>query len=471
MRRIELTSHIRLIFWAAVAMLCVPGTAQVQAPSTVGPCLVFHIRGNVTTDPAIDTCRQLGGSAQAANLRGWVLAQLGYAFDQAERAQCGTLGCLGPAPVTIILYPDALANAGVQRRTDRLTLTVNTGLIDFIDAAARSFNSDMKNLQLGRPTRGGYGDWMASVLGLGGQRCVFQVAFPTPTVASADLPQEQAVASAAYQLVLAHELSHFRTPQFRCNYSGQDQLGLEMSCDRIAESSLLRVTNTTFTPVAAVAWMMAMEVYERLTGPLYHNFYMGGNAPPTFEGMFPARDWKARSRQIVQTWNAFCGTGARSAICPDGYGDVIRFADSLTQQPLPTPCSPDSAPHAQTSGGFCSALKQALSLAASKFASIKGVSYRSGDSQTTFLIPGFRSCTVQNDADSGDSNLFCSAPTAKYADLLQGYKSCLSDWAVEEHVDKSGRRHANFSHRGLRPVVSVWESNNGGVSTSVDEHE
>lgn len=333
-----MTRHCVILLVLIVAGSTRNASAQQVQSTSLGPCLVLKLRGSVNSGPAFDACAKNRSTTRAGDLYQWVLPQLGYAFDQAERAQCGYLGCLGNASITLFIYPDALANASVKRDQNALTLTLNTGLIDFVDATARSLRSDMVKMQKHETPTAGFGDWMMSMVRAGGQACGFHVRFPTPSVAVKDRMQEMEFASSAYQAVLGHELSHYLTPHYACNYAGNDPLALEMSCDKIAEDRLLRMNSSTFVPAIVVAWMMAMESYERLTGPLYHDLYMTTDAPASFQAMFPARDWKARAEQLAHEWNEFCASGVRSPLCPSGYDDAIRFSEAMIRRNPPRAC-------------------------------------------------------------------------------------------------------------------------------------
>lgn len=318
-------------------------SAQGLNSQTIGSCLILKLRGNPTNGPVIDFCAHSSVAANTPSntetLYGWVGPQIGYAFDQAERAQCGYVGCLGDVTVTVAIFPQLLANAAVVRNQNDLGILFNTQLVDFIDAAARSFCSDALKITSHQPAQGGYADWMTAMENLGGHACAYSVPAPATTnVSQQDMLSEWAYASAAYQFILAHELSHLLTPNYQCRYSGSDSLGIEKACDAIATDKLLRAPQTTFMPVVPVGFMMAMESYERLTGPLYRNRLLYAGAPTTFQEMFPARDWKSRAQQMTQQWAAFCATGASTPICPNGYQEVVKLANSMTTVALPDPC-------------------------------------------------------------------------------------------------------------------------------------
>jgi hypothetical protein len=435
----------------------------------VGSCLVINLRGSDFSGPAIDACKKSNSSFRAGDLYQWVFPQLGYAFDQAERAQCGNLGCLGSRSVTLVIFPDSLANAAVLRTSDGLTLFMNTGLIDFVDAMARSLNQDLKDIQNHVNPSNGFADWMMSMVRAGGGQCGFHVKFPTPTVAQEDMTREESLASAAYQVVFAHELSHYLTPQFHCNYSGSDPLSLEMSCDKIAEDKLLRVGGTTFVPISVVAWMMSMESYERLTGPLYHDFYMTHDAPSTFEAMFPARDWKVRAEQVVREWRGFCSSGASSLLCPSGYEDAIGFADNMTRWNLPNACLEDGTTQAQASGDSCASLKQAISLSSTGFNSIKGERRSNSSWRSNLLIPGFSRCSVQQVDKDSSHDLYCLSTEGQMSEVESSFKSCLAGWKERIHLDSDGIRHATFTHQGSSTEVELWQPEGEGVSLTVED--
>lgn len=310
-----------------------------------GGCMVLYLRDTGTNSPVESQCDAIpvvhyGNGQSFQQVYSWIPPFVAVSFDQAERAACGVLGCAtDKTQVTLFLLANGIPNASVDEGKGYITLTLNTGLIDFIDAASRSYLVDIEDAIARKPLTRGYQNWMTSMRSLG-NTCQPHVPFPTPSVSQADFMTAQEISHATYQFVFGHELAHYRSEVFGACGHKPPGLAREMACDRISTNSLLEMKDSSMFPGAVAAVLMALDTYSRVAGPSEFGIMERGTDATNAQEFIKSMPWNARASQIVDLWDRFCRAGANSKVCPANFDDVIIPARELTDTPPPASCTP-----------------------------------------------------------------------------------------------------------------------------------
>jgi len=322
-----------------------PGFGAPLQTKQRGGCLIAYLRSPDPNDAFEGVCDRVpqlkfksGRSFQ--EIYSWVPPFLAVAFDQAERGACGFLNCATDrVHVTLFLLANGYPNAGVTRSAGHMYLFVNTGLIDFTDAVARSYLADIRQITSHQKPVDGYRDWMAAMKAAGGRRCDWQWPMPTPTVPQEEMPMVQTVAQTTYQFLFGHEFAHYLARNYAC---GDKPPGLqrEMACDERAINTLLRAKDSTMMPMGVVATMMALDSYLKIAGPTAVGVLGGTQAAGEIQEQMNTMSWQKRAEQVVDLWDRFCRSGADSKLCPNGYDEMIEISRALAESTAPTACAP-----------------------------------------------------------------------------------------------------------------------------------
>lgn len=334
-----------LFFALALCLTSFSFGAELQTRER-GGCLIVYLRAPQPGDAFEANCDHIpalkfksGKSFQ--ELYSWVPPFLAYAFEQAERATCGNINCATDrSHVTVFVVANGTPNAGVIGAPGHMYLFVNTGFIDFTDAAARSYLADAKAAVTHQQQTNGYKDWMSGMRASGGRQCDWQFQAPTPVVAEQDFGQVQAVAQATYQVMFGHELAHYRAKPFGACGNKPAGLEREMACDEQSVNALLRANDTTMMPMGLVATLMALNSYTKIAGPTALGFFGSTEEANELQEQMNAMSWQTRAVQVVDLWDRFCRSGAKSKLCPDGFDDMIELSRALTESTPPKACTP-----------------------------------------------------------------------------------------------------------------------------------
>lgn len=309
-----------------------------------GGCLVIYLRGSTTTPSEDAFCDRLpvvkyanGKPFQTAY--GWVPALLAYSFDQAERASCGFIGCAtDKTQVTLFVIANGTPNAGIQPSPGRISMFFNTGLIDFIDAASRSYLADIQDSLDRKPLDRGYERWMANMRAAGGNTCDWH--FSAPPIVGTDFMKVQTLAQGTYQVVFGHELAHYMSSDHAACGGNPPGLKREMSCDATSVRALLRLKDSTMMPMDVVAVFMALDSYSQIAGPAELGIFGGGENSATAQEYIASMPWHTRAQQVVDLWDRFCRSGADSKMCPADFDTLIIPARELAETKPPVACTP-----------------------------------------------------------------------------------------------------------------------------------
>jgi hypothetical protein len=318
-------------------------TGSAQATEVIGGCVVITLRGGSSLDERVRVECQNTPAARAPNgqsfdqLYAWAVPFLAAAFDDAERGHCGLPGCAtNGRTVRVVLLSNGSANAFVGRQPNGgFVVGITTGLLDFTEATSRALLQDAMNDRGGGPNSAdGLAWWLSTTSASGGRRCSPNLPSPARGFDSRTHFQLlRTTAQTVYWFIFAHEVAHVRLGS-RCGFAGaaSDVLGIERECDRRGFEAL--ASRGYANAMAPVAFLIAMRNYEALTGPL---LALPG-ATVSWAEAFPARDWGARARSIVDTWRTICQQGNATPLCADGWRGAAQWADRMVRSPAPSAC-------------------------------------------------------------------------------------------------------------------------------------
>jgi len=327
----------------AVALLFgLGGTAwlDAQAPTHTGGCMIVEVRHQGTGgEDLTNTCSHYPVWATQDFFDPVIRA----AFNNAEVSACGHGGCAVPgANVRVVVVNDASINGWVVGDFvhHRVDIYLTYGLMDFIDSANAALSQQLLD-EAAHSTVPGIDDWLATLAKRGGEPC----ALGMPRPAHPDLTQFGVTSEQSAQMflsedlsvvtfILLHELAHLLTGG-SCHENPNDVLKMEEACDQIARKWFFR---EGVAPTGVAAWMITVDDYERLVGPIL-NQQLGYNGPNRTDvrAMFPGSDWKARSDALLQDWKLKCTPSTDQGVCK---GFVLQFdvATQISAIPQPEAC-------------------------------------------------------------------------------------------------------------------------------------
>lgn len=331
-----------LVFLSLLIHACAGGEVPTK---NRGGCLVIYLRGNPVSSSVENFCdrtpvNKFPNGDPFQKVYSWVPPLLAYSFDQAERANCGSITCATQSSkVTLFLISNGMPNAAVSMTNDQIILLFTTGLVDFIDATSRRYLADIDDGLAGRPENNGYVRMMAAMQAAGGRPCTWQFLPPESTYRP-DFMKVQEFAQGTYQVVFGHELAHYLSQDHASCGGKPPGLAREMACDATSVKSLLRQPDSTMNPINVVATLMALDSYSRIAGPAGVGFFEGGDTAAKIQEEIASLPWHTRAAQVVDLWDSYCRSGANSKVCPVGFDGVIVPARELAETPGPKACVP-----------------------------------------------------------------------------------------------------------------------------------
>jgi len=431
----------------------------------LGGCLIVQVRKGSRAAPSLDSfcgrvpALSLGGQPWQ-QLYAWAPPFLAAAFDQAERAHCsGKIGCVvGDRSVRLALFADGFPNAFVAADAARIDVGISTGLVDFVDAATRSFIRDAKSQG---SASDGFGNWLQRMHDAGGSPCPPRIAPPATDIPVSEfVPGVQAPAQLVYYFIFAHELAHVVSGG-NCHAGAGDALTVEKACDRIGMTRLTE--SNLFFPALIVPWMTAMQYYEALDRPdLERVLALDAGS---FRAMFPAREWARRGDGVLDSWTNVCQSGsseARTVVCRAGWQSMFQLSRALLDLPRPLPCVDRAA--AEPSVGSCRQLLELIRASDSGFRELNGeVTFTDEDGGKTFAATkayaNGRDCEVMTFSDlppSYQCELYRgkdqTAGASAFAALKTEMRNCFSQsWTATQETEE--RKHSVVTTMTLEEVT------------------
>jgi hypothetical protein len=427
-----------------------------------GGCLLIPVRkgaSKVKRDHA--WCDRMTG-VDLDRAYSWVPDFMALALDNAERAECGgAIGCVaGGRDVEIILAGDGIPNALVAGDTSQLTIVVSTGLIDFVEAAETTYLDEVKAGVLGKGPTGGFSDWLTEIDAMGGKPCTFRAPSPLHRHDQADFTQLRTAAQVFYEFIMAHEISHVRSPGANCWAGDHPQdMARELACDHRAFSKLASTSPPRALPVLMVPPLVGMSHYEHILNSRLGRLVDARTGAP-FLDRFPASNWTVRADRLVSEWEKHCSAvGEDTTVCRPGWKVAVADARRLLALKLPSQCI-DTASSVSTelqpvgpskvtkqplsSDPTCRGLETAILSASAAFEPIKGP-LDDGDEdpktwKSTVTWGDAEACLVwksTGEAPYWSCDLIGDRNPAKVEAAFPGYvakmKDCLaSGWSFDE---------------------------------------
>lgn len=304
-------------------------------------CFYIEMRNIKKPAPSIqEGCTNVPPSGSEVGIYStWFPPLFAAAFDEAERATCGNVGCMfSNKHVRLIVQQSPLLNAGIREINDSVDIVFTTSLVDFVEGIARGIVDDGLAKSQGRDPKFGYDSWRASLLALGGDFCTINAPMPSPNINNLDMKLVRGISHTIYQFIISHELAHYRLGN-RCGYNGpaNNVLKAETACDQAAISAILnKQKDNQALPLAIVAFNVAIDDYHLLVDPkLLQALQLGGT---TFRSAFPATDYRSRAKEVVAAWEAKCKSGGKIPACSKGWEAGVEHARKLIATPKPAKC-------------------------------------------------------------------------------------------------------------------------------------
>jgi hypothetical protein len=332
-----------------------PGVTIAQPSNSLGACLVVTLRDGAALPADLDAfCRSAPpvtypNGKTFEELYSWTPEVLAFAFDEAERGLSGVVtGVTGSRAAHLVLVPGVLANAMVRVSANSVDILMTSALVDFVEATSAGVSADFLR---GRPDQVvalGYSGWLQSMREAAGKRSPsgsLSVPYPGPAASPLqwNVTYIRTPAQSIYELLFGHELSHLQLGVPSGGKTDAEILSREVQMDRNA----FRATGPTsphrdamvmkgnLVPPYIIAFLVAMRFYENLRGDQLREVFKTAGAPPTFQQMFPARDWAQRATELIADWERMCRAGAGGTVCRAGWEQGVDYSRSLVALPPP----------------------------------------------------------------------------------------------------------------------------------------
>jgi hypothetical protein len=362
-----------------------------------------------------------------------------------------------------------LANAGVpigaiEKTSSTIDIFVTSSLIDFTEGIVGGYVADALRGTSDQVTAMGYEQWLVMMRReIAKQKegdVVRPVRWPGPGYTSLawNMKYVRTPAQSIYELIFAHELSHIVLGLPSGGATASEELQREIRVD----SNAFRAISTTsphrddmvmkggIMPSFIVSWLVAMWYFENLRGRELREGLKSVGSPQTFQGMFPARDWRARAAAITAQWESICRRRSDTTMCRAGWEQGVVEARQLIAAPI----IENTAPVAD--GSFDSSLKILIDGASDNFAKVKGAQEDTIDGIQTdavsVALPGAESCTLWEERPARISCRFHNADS--YESLKKTLESSLGpQWNFNE--GRSGTTVVSRVFTAVNPAKSV----------------
>lgn len=393
----------RLICFLALAAAAASDSGAQDANTRIrGGCEIIEVRrGSAQTDYSF--CDQLPRIEYRTY--GWLVPVLTLAFDNAERATCGSLRCAtGARKVDLIVTANAFANAGVslsrseRGASDQMVFFISTGLADMIQASTTGYlfeTSDPAN---------GFRAWLNQIDARANTDCRFIVPAPYRSLNSEETRMVFVSTSVMYQFVLGHEFAHVMLGT-NCGVAQGGPLAQESACDRFAFDRQWQAQ--AMFPHFAIIPLVALAHYDSLLDERWGAYFFPQTGLTLKEAM-PAADWLSRAKNLARLWQSHCqaADAAQYRACGGTWQNVLRDAASYLQIDAPRSCrdtansrSNEVRPAGSMEQQFCADLKATVAQVPSGFTAILGNLDDTLDSGTKVYkslkpLPGVDFCSV-----------------------------------------------------------------------------
>ena len=375
---------------------------------------------------------------------GWLVPVLTLAFDNAERATCGSLRCAtGARKVDLVVTSNAFANAGVSlnrpqpRASEQMVFFISTGLADMIQASTTGYL-----FQSSDPTNG-LRAWLGNIDARANTDCRFIVPAPFRSLTPEETRMLFISTSVMYQFVLGHEFAHIMLGS-NCGVAHGSLLAQETACDRFAFEHQWQAQ--AMFPHFAIVPLVAMAHYDSLLDERWGDYFFPQTGL-TLKEAAPATDWISRARSVARLWQTHCQApdAAQYRACSGNWLNILRDATGFLELDTPRSCHDTSnsrTGETQAAGSmeqqFCADLKAIIGQIPSHFADIRGSLDDTLDSGTKIYkslhqLPGVDSCSIHVNRDTQASCDYLDSADAsevrrQFESLRRQLAQCLTDY-------------------------------------------
>lgn len=386
-----------------LALAAAPNSRSQDANTKLrGGCEIIEVRsGPAQTDYSF--CDQLPRIEYRTY--GWLVPVLTLAFDNAERATCGSLRCAtGPRKVDLVVTANAFANAGVSLSrpqpvsSEQMVFFMSSGLADMIQASTTGYL-----FQTTDPTNG-FRAWLTQIDVRANTDCRFIVPAPYRSLTPEETRMVFVSTSVMYQFVLGHEFAHVMLGS-NCGVAQGGPLARESACDRFAFDRQWQAQ--AMLPHFAIIPLVALAHYDSLLDERWGAYFFPQTGLTLKEAM-PAADWISRATNLAGLWQSHCqaADGAQYRACGGTWQNVLRDAASYLKVGAPRSChdtvssrADEMRPAGSMEQQFCADLKATIAQVPSGFAAIRGPLDDTLDSGTKLYkslreLPGVDSCSI-----------------------------------------------------------------------------
>jgi hypothetical protein len=316
-----------------------------------GACLVIHIEGNTIPSAVRARCAAIqkpsypnGSSFQ--QLYSWVPTPLAAAYNEAERGIGGRVtGITGTGEVRIIVYPEALVNAGIgidqfETSGSNVDIFLNSGLIDFVEATVSAYMVDALQGTSDAVPGLGFRQWLMTMPPPKGTPLSrWSVRWPgpnTPPSLEWNLKYIRTPAHWVYTFVFAHELSHIAlnlpsggaTPSEALQRESRVDLNAFHDIGVASPNANAMMSKGALQPTFIMVFLAASARFEHLRNDIIVSS-LHGPAGSSVTDIAPARNWIFRADALMRQWQADCQGKINIAMCPSGVDKLYADAQQL----------------------------------------------------------------------------------------------------------------------------------------------
>lgn len=300
-------------------------------------------------------------------------AELGTAFEIAERGYGGQRSVVKKRDTKIILYPSALPYAGCLHTANSYTVFVSSAFIDLVRGVAGAMLLDARRGR-GEATPDGIGfdDWMQMLRAGKTRNDLGNITFPGPRP---PLKEEWIVQNitvptvSVLTFVMAHELAHLDT---KLNSKrGPEGVDVEIDVDRRALNAAQDHVVMPFVVGFTTAWWYCLETEApKIQAELAR---LGKGDIPTAE-ITGGTSWRKRSAALISEWEQLCQKTPAPKIALPGWKAAVEYSRQLIAAEPPL-----TGGVVIKQDGIAQALDALLTAAPTKFESLRGARKSGGE--------------------------------------------------------------------------------------------
>lgn len=317
----------------SVGIACVVRGARVEASGSA-PCARLMLRASQGATDAAQCGDALldDTNAKVSNIAAAVGGIAHTVLDAAESQRCGKPGCrFGGREARLLVVGDLVPRAWTSVRETSVDIGISSGMTALVQTTSAATAEEVLVANPSAGAQYGMGAFFEQLHELGGTPC--DLAMKSNLLGRFSSAPRSAQAGVGERHVLtfllAHELAHVTHGQ-DCGSGSADPLTIERACDEIAFASM---PDRADAPLQIISWLVGMHHYEKLLAPV---LFAAQGSSSAFTKAFPARDWTARARGLLERWRKDCASPTRGGCGSfSAFGDV---ADVFATIPKPGAC-------------------------------------------------------------------------------------------------------------------------------------